>query len=238
MALRVSKKEKQEIQRLRRNAQAKIRRLANLGVDSSYFPEVPKLSAITTRPQLNQTKAQLKRFTSRYVDEFKFVKTEKGVYINRLEFNAFRKEQKRASNVMRKIDSRYDNEAFKILSEKNPTTTRTVGQDRLKEPVKYYTRSIHSFNSIEEFKAYMEKLSKVDLSLLEKLDQNYQDNYIRALIKVYGDDAKRLIAEIQTMNAEDFVKKAFTVDAGYISYIYRDEERQQRLSGIESYFIE
>ena len=80
VSIRISQNDKQDYQRLVRNAKAKIRRVKkkyNRELSSSV--ELPSLSSFKSRKQYNEWKNEIKSFTNRGNTKYQFVK-------NRLHF--------------------------------------------------------------------------------------------------------------------------------------------------------
>jgi hypothetical protein len=94
--IRISKKDKEEFNRLRKNALSKMRRLrTKYGIDVEDIP-LPNLQSFETRKQFNEWKEEIQRFTSRYVKDYKVFMNEKGTPLLGKEIREFEENNRKA----------------------------------------------------------------------------------------------------------------------------------------------
>lgn len=235
---RITKKERSEIARLRRNAQAKIRRNVAKGVDPNMMPPVPKITAQNTRQEINALKAQLKDFLNPANLDYQYVVNYLGLTFTKRQANQVKRAQNAANRMAEKERTKYDDEVYRIISEEKQNirpTARTVGQDRIKEKSRPFTRSIDSFKSFDEFAKYFEKIQMYsDPRFYTQRNIRYKENFIAALQNVFGDDAVHIVYKVENMPLETFVRLTHTTDILNFNYVYSPEEYQDKLSYIES----
>lgn len=99
------------------------------------------------------------------------------------------------------------------------------------------TKSLHRFKSKEDYNRYMANLQRVnDRGYLNARVNLYKENYNKALLAAFGDDAKDLIQHIEKMKGKDFAAIVAGEEDMDINYIYEESERQKRLNRIRAAF--
>lgn len=231
---RITKAEQAEIQRLRRNALAKIRRLVKKGVDRNELPQIPKLDTTMSRSSINAAKSFLRSFNSTST-RWQFVFTDDG-YITKRTANEIRRQQDRANRILRRAATQFDNQPYRLLSESGIKSYRNVKLDSSKERIKEYTRKIRSFRNEADARRYLERLLGIGPQYNEKLQTQLRDNFIKAVQNVHGANADDVVSAVSNMSLEEFAEKYYTSDVT-IAYVYTDAEREGALEELRSYFV-
>lgn len=226
MAVRITKKELAEIQRLNRNARAKLRRVEKrYGIREEITVKAPK--TFTSRKELNAYKAQLRSFTNRYNQRYQYVKTDEGA-VTRDVYNELKRKVKEVNRLRAQEYKRLKKMPVTVAGEKIPgfdvalrAEMRFAERGSLYEQFKPIRLNINTFQSPEQARRYLEKLEH-HKAYVPKLKQLYQDNYCLALERHFGKRlSKDLIEQVQKMDNEKFLKRvALSDEYGEIRVIY------------------
>lgn len=235
---RITKAEAAEIARLRRNAQAKVRRLAKLGVSTDLLPAIPKVDSSQSRAQVNRTKAVLKGFTDRGNERWQYVQLDSGAVVPKKYITEYEKEKARVNSLIKKREDRFKDEPFKLLSERGTGLGgyRTVGEDSVQENARYYSKDARSFKTLNDLIAQTERLKKYNEDWLQQHDEQWRENTIKAIENVYGKESvSGLVDYIREMNIKEFVYLMTTQDIN-IGYVYTDSQQDSALEELKQYF--
>lgn len=246
---RISRREKSELQRLNRNANAKIKRIEkDFGKEAlDMIPQVgtKKLKDLKgmTRSEINEYKDQLERFTRRGNMNYQFVKNEGGRVIGT------KAEVQQAEREVRRINRIKEQHARK--SDKNPFRSRgketgmTVGERRgLGDPRYNYHNlnfDVNQFGSRQTFKQFVDRVDQqYEGDFMTRRNKQYRRNYRVALINQLGKSPETiaLARHIHKMDLEEFMEMYYTEDIGDINFLYDPEttdaeiKRLTRLWGV------
>lgn len=236
---RITKKEKQEIQRLRKNYLAKRSRLLKMGVPGPQLPTIPIITTSMPRTQVNVLKQQMRSFTSRSNSKFQFVRVNPDLIVSKHDIYRLKEAQRRANAKNMKIYKRNLKAPFIPLSERGwavPGAHRTVKTDGYKKKPRGYTKSIATFRSLKELNAYIEHLNVLNQRTITDLDNQWRENTIEALKKTYGESmSQHLIAFLRSISLKEFVYLMETQDIT-ITFIYDSLEIDNGFQMVEGYF--
>lgn len=236
---RITKKEKQEIQRLRKNYLAKRSRLLKMGLPDSQIPNIPFITPTMPRAQVNALKQQMRSFTSRYNSKFQFVRVNPDLIVSKHDIYRLKEAQRRANAKNIKIYKRNLNKPFIPLSERGwavPGAYRTVKSDGYKKKPRGYTKEISAFKSIKELYDYISHLDALNKKTIKDLDELWRDNTITSIIKTYGEtSAAHIIDFLKKIPLSQFVYLMETQDVT-INFIYDSIWLDNGFELIEGYF--
>jgi hypothetical protein len=167
--IRISKKDKEEYNKLMRNAKAKMKRLQKQGIDLTGEIELPTLSAFENRKQFNEWKDFTNKFNKGLKNEYKVFTTEKGVKLLGKEIKEFQEKQeiaiKRAEEHYKKVTP--ENE---ILFKK---PTRMDIPDKIE------------WKNIPSRKYFMDKMEnfrkRVSPTFFNDRDELFKNNFIKSI---------------------------------------------------------
>lgn len=232
---RITQPEKREIQRLVKNAQAKIARLAKRGVDTKTLPGIKAPTESMSRSDVNEAKDFLKSFTNRANTRWQFTKDG----ISKQTANKIKAEQARVNKLLQQRDDRYADKEYKILSEKGKEvgTRRTVKDDRLSAlNNRKFSKAPESFENTKQAETYLNRLKAFDKDHFNGLDYKWRKNMNDAIQKVHGTGrSEKLINHINSMSIDDWLEIMYTNDID-VSFVYTDSEKANAMAELESYF--
>lgn len=240
---RISKKEKQELQRLNRNAQAKIRRLESnhgRGTVERFFPQIDvepiKELREMSRAELNAYKEQISKFTRRGNVHYQLVKNEEGRTIGtKAEVQQVEREVRRINRI--KEQNRKRRKAIQFLDRGKPvpkTTTHgmgLMGETRFKEyGLNFNPRKIRNRSEFEEWTRRIEETYGGDF--IQRRNEQMKENYVTALDTVFGGRAKHIQEHVKNMSLDDFMEMWEQENLADIGYIYDRNELEERFVNI------
>lgn len=234
---RITSREKAEIQRLNRNAKAKSTRISNkFGIDVGI--NFKKLKDFTSRKEINEYKAQLKRFTNRSNMNYQYVENKEGLVLTKAEINKIEREERRVNRIKAQERKKYKDKPF--TSGGKPTTL-TVGQraevmkdDKYNhmEPVKF-TERLKTLRNRSEFEQFVENIEKsYSADFINKRNEKYRDSYKKAMFNIFGMDATSVISHVDNLHIEEFMEMYYEEDLANIGFIYDKVERDVKLQKI------
>lgn len=242
MAVRITKKEQAEIQRLNKNARAKLKRIENrYGIREDIRVKAPK--TFTSRKELNAYKKNLRDFTNRYNQRYQYVKTDEGA-VTRDVYNELKRKVKDVNHLRAQEYKRLKNIPVTVAGEPIPgydvalrAEIRFRERGSLYEQFKPIKLNINTFSSPEQARRYLTRLEE-HKSIIPKLKQLYQDNYVLALERHFGERLSAdLVEQIKKMPNGTFMQKvALSDEFGEIKTIYGLNELVQYHNQLLSFF--
>jgi hypothetical protein len=224
--IRISKRDKEEYSRLRKNALAKMRRLRQkYGIDVEDIP-LPNLQSFETRKEFNTWKEEISRFTSRYVKDYKVFMNEKGTPLLGKEIREFEENNRKAiENAEARVQRLKE-----ILGGELYKEHLIMKPPALEEIPELY--DINRFENRRHFKlrsGAMERRATEEF--FKESDQRMLDNFIEKLSGSFNSYADPLIAKLNKMDAGDFYEvymkyKTEMVDSPFDFDLY-DSEGQE-----------
>ena len=216
MAIRYDKKLNQEINRVIRNYNQKIKRIEKYA--ESYLYHLPDTISkktlkqnVYTRTELRRKLAELKRFSERGAE--KSMQLEGGYVLSRFEFENLKRESSRVKrNISREI-KRLENEKPTVFGKSQSKTFAQMGDTyylNLKAKRQALEKSIQNLKN-EEFKKYKEFVYKVGRSQ-EYQTSLFRENYKKMLTDLgyytgYNKDKlKELESKLNKLNNRQFYK--------------------------------
>lgn len=239
MALRITRREREELAKLTRAANRKRQRAIQKGVSGDMLPDAFSWNNIGSRDELNRYKSEAKRFTNKYNPNTQYIVTPNGTYTKR-ELQQLEWQQKQANRVQRRMRDRYSSQKYRVISEEMQgfsSADRTVRQDRfVEEPNRvFYSRDLSSFSSRAEYEKYMARLEKYATNkFISQRDSTFIENIQAGIKKVFGSDGDAAIRAIQEMNPEDVIKLYYTTDVLNVQFVYGEEAYQNKLEQLNA----
>jgi hypothetical protein len=178
--IRISKKDRQEYNRLKNNARGKMRRLAKKGIDQETINgliELPPLLSFESRHQFNEWKEEIKRFTNRNVKDFKVFTNEKNVPLLGKEIREYKEVEAKAIKLAMEHYEHTTPEAQKIfLKPNNLDIPRPLDLDNVE------TR--------KRFKQKFERMKeRSDEKFFNKRDAQFLENFIKSVEGSFNQNA-------------------------------------------------
>lgn len=207
--IRITKRDKEEYRRLRRNTKAKIRRVKqNYGVDLEGEVPLPELNEFQTRKEFNEWKELQRSFTNRANTEYQFVKNEYDVVASKKELNQIERATKRAQRVAdKKIKEQLDRPTFhdgkKIGTVKDRTMyMKEADVTGIHRPSDFDFKKVRNRRRLDDIKTSMEK--RQNEQYYDERNKRMLENFINTLSGHFNSDADDLIKELRTINPDDF----------------------------------
>lgn len=236
---RITKTEKQEIQKLRKAYIAKRSRLVKRGVSERFIPQIPLITPDMPRAQVNAIKAEIRSFTSRYNQNFQFVQLNDTLTVPKTLVSQLKREQAIANRRAMQAYRRNLKLPFIPLSERGwaaPGAHRTVESERRKEKPRGYKKKPEEFKTAQQLEDYIVHLQKHNERTITDWDEQWRENTIKAIIDTYGEtNAAKLIAKVRQMPISDFIFLMETQDVD-IPWIYDSILLDTGWEKLNSYF--
>jgi hypothetical protein len=205
-----TKKDKEEFKKLKQNAQAKVRRVANkFGKNISGDIHVPKdLNDFSSKDEFKEWKQSVKDFTSRSNTDYQFVKNKHGVVASKSEIKDIAEKTKIGNEITERINKEMEKKPF--IS--NGKVVGTVGERRLMT-AKPDTGGINKMADFDFEKVTDEKhlkhkrdmaTKRADESYYEFRMEKMKENYLEQVSLSLNSDADELVELMRGIPADDF----------------------------------
>lgn len=237
MAIRWRKKDTENLQRLVRNYNAKITRLAKKGYDTELLPDKLKFKdlkkRIETRQDFNTEVNVMKVFTARYSENVN--KMERGALIPTFAM-------KQANIKIEAINRKRREQRKKIENMQVTDRNKKLGV-KVKEYVDQGLEQMQDrhFNpknmSKKDFAIFQKTLWEYNKTIQEK-NSNYRDNLYKSFETVFkdtlGDEyVKELYDILDTLSTEDIINKYYTDINMNIQFSYNETDLEMRFDVIK-----
>jgi hypothetical protein len=205
-----TKKDKEEFKRLKQNAQAKVRRVANkFGKNISNDINVPKdLNDFSSKDEFKEWKRSVKDFTSRSNENYQFVKNKYGVVASKSEIKDIVEKTKIGNEITEKKNKEMEAKPFfsdgKIVS--------TVGERRrlVSKPDTAGVRKMaeFDFDNIENQRVFNHKKNMAEKRAQEQyydeMMETMKYNFINQVALSHNSDADELVKLMVQIPTDDF----------------------------------
>lgn len=249
--IRITKPDKLEYQRLRKNSLSKIKRVQkNYGVDVSEAVYIPPIEEFATRENFNKWKAQMKSFTNVSNPNYQFKKNSHDVVASKANLIEVKENTKKAQKITDEMINRVESLPFfsggvqtgetvadRQAMKRRPTTAGII------RPLDF------DFEAMESQLQFDKKLE----NMRKKSEQEYFDgrfdqlkqNYIDMLAKAFNSDADDLITMVNNLPAEDFYEMFMMFDEFQFEVYYvnpnmsedaKEDAIGQMMAYIEGYY--
>lgn len=223
---RITRREEDELRKLVKSYNAKIRRASAKGVDEVFLPSPVTLTELRTmsRSGINQFKANARAYTQ---PKIKWTEDDA---------SRLKQAQEIANTHREQIMKQFNDLKYRIISEEMrgvvPTIDRTVLQDRFPtaEEQRVFSRDISTFTTREELEDY---ISSTLASTDERWDTGFnlmQLNFVDSLDTVFGEDMADFARLVQNMPLEDFLRLYYTTDVFNFGFLYGVDDYDTKLA--------
>ena len=97
------------------------------------------------------------------------------------------------------------------------------------------SKSLQRFQSKEDYNRYMKNLARVNSpDYLDERTRLYKRNHIKALERVYGDDAKDVMMKIRMMKPEEYRKLLQSDEMLEVGFVYDPSSASGKLNQIRA----
>lgn len=226
--IRITKNDREEYNRLARNAKSKISRIKNkYGVDLSGEIEVPKIDSFASRAEFNQFKERAKSFTNRNNTKYQFVENKFGVVASKKEINKIKRDTEKAQRVAKKLTKEATNKPFIAGGKQQGTVGQQMKQMGKPDTAGIVIPNDFDFNKIrtrKQLKAKAESMEgRSEPGFFDKRMEQMKTNFIDALNKTFNSDAHGVAERIEIMSARDFYEMYLTINEFKFAAIYINE---------------
>lgn len=207
--IRISKRDKEEYSRLRRNTKAKIRRTKKkYGIDLESEIPLPKLESFKTRKEFNEWKELQRSFTNRANTEYQFVKNEYDVVASKKELFKIERDTKLAQRLAdRKIKEQKDRPVFHDGKQVGTVGDRSMYMKEsdvtgIHRPKDFDFSKVRSRRRLEDIRDSMDK--RKEERYYDERNKTMLDNFIRNMEGHFGSDSEELVKLLKDINPDDF----------------------------------
>lgn len=219
-----------ELKRIIKNYNQKLRRLRKKGVDADILPPSVTYNEIkdniATRNDLNKTINKYKRFSKRGAE--KVITNSSGLSKTSWEFKETALSIRNINIRRSKERKRVEDLQVKSRGKKQGYTREYLPNERLDELSNKTNRS-DKISSNEEWNKFVESVEKqmTDKYSMEKKEM-YKENYIKALKREMGGipNLDKYIKELKKVSPDEFMKAYYEEQEGAIDFIYDPIELQ------------
>lgn len=237
--IRIRNKDVKEYQRLKRNTQAKIRRVQKkYGIDLRNEVSLPNLESFSTRKQFNNWKEQQRSFTNPSNQTYQYRKNKKGVVASKKEINQLERDTRRAQEIADNVKRQTENKPF--ISGGKQKSTYGRQQEMLGKP-NYggiYRPGDFDFDKYESRRGFeLESRSmdrRSDIRDIENRMDTMKQNYIKKLEEDFNSDAEPIIRRVKQMPSIDFFEMTLIYDEMSFYTLY-NEDTPEFLDKINGY---
>lgn len=234
--IRIRQADKQEYQRLVRNAKAKIRRTKkNYNRELSGQVNLPDITDFKTRQEFNAWKEEIRSFTNRGNLDFQYVKNKYDVVLSKREVMQLKQKTKDAQKV-------YDEnmpDVAKLELKQGGKSRGTVGQRMLQmkngndlgeRPREF---DVENYRSLVDVKRDLTRLDrKANPSYYEGRMETMRQNFLSKLAYTFNSDADDLIRELQSMPLTHFYGLFKQNEADVFDFSLYDSEKSMKAQGV------
>jgi hypothetical protein len=232
--MRISKKDKAEYNRLKKNVQSKINRVKKKdNLDLSGLMELPPLESFT-RKDFNIWKEDAKKFSSR-VNKVKH--NEHGVpYTNQL-VKEYQKRAEHANKISDKFNKKFKDLPY-LSGGKDTNITVEMKNMIMKDPDTVGNRTKQKFdiNEIKDIRGLERNMKRIDrYQSLEDYHtqlEEMRNNWVVGVMVTLGSDGDALIEKVMAMSPELFYEMYQSIDEMSFEYFYNDDNNTPDTSEI------
>jgi hypothetical protein len=241
---RITRKEREELQKLNKNVSNKKSYIRNnkgaevVGVETLSIKQLESMS----RKEVNAYKESMKHFTKRQATNYK-VRNEHGVEFTKKEVNEIEKTIQRANRAKKQRKDRVNEMQLKqggksigkLADQRGLMTKQKYADLRL---LNFNLNSFQSKGAFNRYKGQKENTYEGDFQTRQ--DRTYKAHYIRALRNTFGiSETRDITRKIMDMSLQDFMDMYYSqLDLADIDYIYDPTEQKNRLSKLKEHFLE
>lgn len=237
MAVRLTKKDKDKLNRINQSVRRKNKQMDNYNLP--YYMPVLTASNVTTRKQLNNYLQEARTYTRSY--GFKYRKNKYDVVASlseiaeakRIAQAVTRERAKRFKQIAPKeFKSRGKGTGSSIMQRKLMTSARNDDRYSIYDPVKF---KFGSFKNREQFEKRIESLSnQLEPNYIENRNAELKKNLMKAIQRNWGNKGKKAQDFIKNMSPDEVVKEYMSEDIFDFDYIYDENEVDRQIEIFEA----
>ena len=233
MAVRLTKKDIDNLNKVNRSVRRKNKQMDNYGVD--IYKPILKAKDITSRKQLNEYLDEARVYTRSYA--YKYKQNLYGTTVSNIELA---RAKRLAEEVSRERAKRFKEIAPKEFKSRGKGIGSSIMQRKLMGDDRYsmYDPVRVNFGSLrnrQQFENRIKNLAKqLDPEYIEGKNKQLKDNIIRAMQENWGKDGKKSIEFIKNMSPDDVVKEFMSEDVFSFSYIYDKAQAKRQVEIFEA----
>lgn len=234
MAIRLTQKDKDKINRINRSIARKNKQMQNFGLKNLNLP-ITKANEFKTRKELNNYLEKARSYTKGY--GFKFRKNKYGVVAS---YSEIAKAGRIAQEVSKARAKRFKEIAPQEFKTRGKGTGSSVMQRKLMGDDRYdiFDKVKFNFSSLQNREHFENRVKY----LLKQLQPNYiadkneqlKENIIKAINDRWGEKGKKCADYVKSLTADDAVKQFFTEDVFDFDFIYDPMEIARKVEIFEA----
>ena len=219
MAIRLTQKDKEKINRINRSIARKNKQMNNYGID--IYKPVIKAKDFKTRKQLNNYLEEARIYTKGYA--FKYRQNQYGTVASNIEIA---QAKRLAQQVSRERAKRFKEIAPDEFKSRGKGTGSSIMQRKLMGDDRYsmFDNVNLNFGSLRNRKQFENRIESFRNQLapeyIDRKNEQLKNNILKAMQENWGADGKKSIEFIQNMAPNDVVKEFMSEDVFDFRYIY------------------
>ena len=219
MAVRLTKKDKENLKRVNNNVRRKNKQMDNYDIDI-YMSTLP-ISKVTSRKQLNDYLDRARTYTRGYA--YKYRKNKYDVVASNIEIA---QAKRLAEDVSKQRAKRFMKIAPKEFKSRGKGIGSSIMQRKLMgdsrydmyDPVKF---NFSSLRSREQFENRVERMtSQLQPDYIDFKNQQLKNNIIKAMTENWGSEGKKAVDYVKSLTPEQVVDEFMSEDVFDFNYIY------------------
>lgn len=204
--MRISKKDKAEYNRLKRNVKAKLRNTQKKhGLDLSGLIELPDLNSFT-RKDFNLWKEQAQKFTKSPANKVKY--NEFGVPYTAKLVNEYKKRAEKSNEVKEEFNKKHEHLPYMVSGKESGMTVGQMKLMKAPDPLGNRTKNEFDISKIKSIRDLERKMNKIDKQQDEKhyhtTLEDMKSNWLVAVAGSFNDEADDLIELVRGLSPELF----------------------------------
>lgn len=233
MAIRLTKKDKDKINKINQSIRRKNKQMDNYGID--IYKPVVKPSEFKSRKQLNDYLNEARVYTRGYA--FKYRANQYGTVASNIEIARAKRLAEAVSRDRAKRFRKIAPEEFKSRGKgigSSIMQRKLMGDDRyaMYDPVKF---NFNSLRSRSQFENRVESLSnQLESGYIEFKNKQLKKNIIQAMRDNWGKDGEKSIKYVESLSDEDVLREFMSEDVFDFSYIYDKLQAKRQIEIFEA----
>lgn len=242
MALRLTEKDKKNLQRVNANVRRKNNRLRDYGVKETL--PVLRLNNVKSRKQLNEYYDSARRYLRGYGN--RYVKVEPRASDNKyaLPLSDVTSARRLARQVSKERERRFkEYETRPFMSRGKPTASsvyqrQLMGDDRY-DVFKPVSLKLESFKSQKDFAKRVKTLEKMSSpDYIHDMNERLKENVKIAITNSWGEKGEKAKKIVDAMSDKEFIDTYFTEDIFAFEYIYDENQKDRKIEQFESVIVD
>lgn len=228
MAIRISKKDRDKINRINQSIRRKNKQMDNFGI--GIYKPVIRANEFKTRKQLNEYLSEARTYLRGY--GFKYKKNDYGVVAT---WGEIAKAKRLAKDVSKSRNKRLMKVATKDFTSYGKKTGSSVMQRKLMGDDRYdmYKPIEFNFSSLRTRDQLENRISNLNKQLspgyIDRKNKILKENIIKAMKRSWGGGSRTTRKWIKSLTPDQVLEYFVSEDVFDFDYIYRDDEVARRI---------